>query len=153
MLESLRHFDDELNVIDVILGQISVTQVDAALVVDVVGGHVVGADEVVNTLAGAAHGGDDIVAGLHFGDIRPDRFDLAKAFVADDEVIVSGRRCAVFGGVDFFVGAVNADAQNFYQYAAAVWNLIQRRFWQISHVDTVGFSREYTDGFHFDFSL
>ena len=153
VLESLRHLHDELDIIDVVFRQIPVAQVDAALVVRVVGGHVVGADQVIDALAGAAHGGDDVVAGLHFGDIRPDGFDLAEALVADDQEVVSGRRRAVFGGVDFFVGSVHADAQNLYQHATAVGNLIQRRLRQIGHVDAVGFSWEYTDRFHFHFSL
>ena len=81
-------------------------QVDAALVVSVVGGHVVGADQVIDALAGPAHRGHDVVAGLYLGDIRADGFHLAEALVADDQEVVSGRRRTVLGGVDLFVGSV-----------------------------------------------
>src|SRR5690242_8576729 len=151
-LQTLRDLDDELDIIDVMLRQVAVAQVDAALVVDVIGGHVIGSDKVVDALTGATYGGDDVVAGLHFGDIRPDSFHLSETFVADDEKVVSGRCCAVFRSIDLLVGTIDADAENFYQDSAAVWNLIHRWLWQIGDVDAVGLSREYADGFHFDFS-
>ena len=45
LLQPLRNLDDELGVVDVVLGEVAVAQVDAALEVGVVGRHVVGADQ------------------------------------------------------------------------------------------------------------
>jgi hypothetical protein len=147
VLQSLWHLHDEFDVVHVVLGQISMAQVDAALVVDVVGGHVIGADQVIDTLAGPAHGGDDIVVGSQFGHVRAYGFHAAEAFVADDQEIVSWRGGAVFGRVDFLVGTVHTDTKNLYQYSPAVGDLVELGLVQIGRVDAVGFSREHTDGF------
>ena len=66
VLEALRHFHDELDIVDVILRQIPVAQVDAALVVGVIRGHIVGADQVINALAWPPYGGYDVVARASF---------------------------------------------------------------------------------------
>jgi hypothetical protein len=77
---------------------------------------------------------------------------LAEAFVADDQKVESWRRSAVFGGIDFFIGAVDTDTENFYEHAAAIRDLVERRLWHVSDVHAVWLSWEYTDGFHFHFS-
>jgi hypothetical protein len=59
--QALGHFDDVLGGVDVILRQIAVPQVDAALVLGVVGGHTVRADPVVEARARAAHGRHDVI--------------------------------------------------------------------------------------------
>src|SRR6266851_5000211 len=107
VFEALRYLDDEFDVIDVVFRQITVAQIDAALVVRVVRGHVVGADQVINALAWPANSRHDVVAGPHFGDIWADGLNLTETLVADDQEVVSGRRCSVFSGVDLFVGAVH----------------------------------------------
>ena len=83
-----------------------------ALVVHVVGREVLEADLPVDRRAGPADARDDVRAGAdRRGDVRADLDDLAEALVAGDEVVVAGRRGAVFGGVDLLVGAVDADAR------------------------------------------
>jgi hypothetical protein len=56
------NLDYVLRIFHVALGQKAVQQVDAALVVSVVGGHVVGADQVVDAVAWSAHGRRHVVA-------------------------------------------------------------------------------------------
>ena len=68
--------------------------------------------------------------------------------MTDDEKVVSWRCGTVFGRIDFLVGSVYTNAQNFDQHTTAVRNLVNRGLGQISHMDAVGFSWEYTDGFH-----
>ena len=53
LLQALRDLDDELFVLDVVLRQIAVAQIDAALEVLGVGRHVLQADGVVDALARA----------------------------------------------------------------------------------------------------
>src|SRR6266852_6333115 len=106
VFEALRYLDDEFDVIDVVFRQITVAQIDAALVVRVVRGHVVGADQVINAFARPAHRGHNVVAGFHFGDTGADGFVLTEALVTNDQEIKSRGRCSVLGGVDLFVGSV-----------------------------------------------
>ena len=49
--------------LDVVLGEVAVTQVDAALEVLAVGRHVLEADGVVEAVSRAPHRGDDVIAG------------------------------------------------------------------------------------------
>src|SRR5208283_3260622 len=127
MFEALRHLDDEFDIVHVIFRQIAVPQVDAPLVIGVVGGHIVRADQVIDARTRAAYRGHDVVARLQLRGIRTDSFHLAETLMADDQKIVSWGRCTVLGSVDFFVGSVNDYAQNFDQHTAAVWNLVQGR--------------------------
>ena len=62
VLQVLRHLHDEFGVVDEVLGQIAVAEVDSALVVDLVAGDVVPADQVEDRLTRAADGAGDIVA-------------------------------------------------------------------------------------------
>src|SRR2546430_16637802 len=64
LLEALWHLDDEFDVVHVVLGQIAMAQVDTTLVVGVISGHIVRADQVVDTLAWPAHSGHDVIAGF-----------------------------------------------------------------------------------------
>src|SRR5437763_16770092 len=111
MFQSLRHLHDELGIVHVVLGEEAVPQIDATLVVDIVRGHVVGADHVVDTAAWATNRGDDVVTGLEFGNVRPNLFDATETFMPDDEELVSWRGGAVFRRIDFFVGSVHAYAK------------------------------------------
>src|SRR5581483_7005224 len=124
-------------------------QVDPPLVVGIVGRHVVRADQVVNAIAGAAHGGNDVVSRFQFRDFRSDGLYLPESFVANDKELVARRRSTIFGGIDFFVGAVYAYAQDLHQHSTTVRNLIERGLGQLGNMDAIGFSRKYTDRFHF----
>jgi len=84
VLQALRHFDNEFDIIDVVLRQIAVAQVNAALVIRVIRCHVIGSNKIIDAFARPAHGRYDVVAWLHLGYIRPDGFHLAEALVADD---------------------------------------------------------------------
>ena len=114
VFQSLRYLHDELDIIDVVFRQIAVAQVNAALEIRVICGHVVRADQVVDTVAGPADSSYDVVPGLNLGDIRAHSFHLAEAFMADNEKVVSRRCCAVFGGVNFLVGAIHTDPEDFH---------------------------------------
>ena len=85
MLKTFRYFDDDLDIVDVVFSQIAVAQVDAPLVIGVVGRHIVRADQVIDARTRTAHRGHDIVARLQFCDIGSDGFHLAEAFMADDQ--------------------------------------------------------------------
>src|SRR5215471_4303065 len=110
MLETFWNFDNEFRIVHVVFRQIAVAQIDAALVIGAVGRHVIRADQVIDALAGPAHGSDDIVARLQFSDIRADSFDLTKTFVANHKKVISWRRGTVLGSIDLFVGTIYTDA-------------------------------------------
>src|SRR5215469_4637508 len=124
------------------------TQIDSAFEVSVVGSHVVGTDQVVNASAWAANGGDHIVAGFHFGNVRANGLDPAESLMANDEEVKSRRSGPVFRGIDLSVSSIDPDAQNFDQNAAPVRDFIDRRFVQVSEMNAVGFSRKHTYSFH-----
>src|SRR5438876_140396 len=145
---SLRKLDDELCVINVIFGQVPMAQIDPALVIRVVCRHIVGADEVVDALSRTANGRDHIISRLKFCDVRRDGFDPSKTFVANNQVVESRGRCAVFGGIDFLVGAIDADSQDLHEHASAVRDLVERRFRRICKMDAARFARKYADCFH-----
>ena len=121
-----RDLHDELGVVDVVLGEVPVAQVDPALEVDVVGGHVVGADQVVEARARPADGGHDVVAGLHLGHVLPDRLDPAEPFVADDQEVMPVGGGAVLRRVDLLVRPVDADAQDLDEDAPAAGDVVHR---------------------------
>src|ERR1041385_5218909 len=124
VLQTLGHFDDELGIVYVILGQKTMAQVDATLEVGVVGRHVVGADEVIDASAGTANGGHYIVARLQFGHIRTNGFDATEPFVADHQEVEPGGSRAIFSRVDLFVSAVHANSQNLYEDAATIQHIL-----------------------------
>src|SRR2546430_2392085 len=106
-------------------------EIDAALEVGVIRGHVRVADLVVNAGTRTAHGGDDVVAGPELGDVGPHFLDAAKALVADNQKVVPIRRGAILRRVDFLVGAVNTNAKHFDQYSAAAADFLDRRSWHL----------------------
>src|SRR5262249_43171560 len=132
--------------------QIAMAEVDAALIVGVVSGHVVGTDMVIDTGAWPAHRRHHIVAEPQFRDIRPNSLDLAKTFVAKNQEIVPSGRHAIFGGVDLAVGAVDAHTQHLDQDPPAIGNVVERWLWQLGEVHTVGFAWKNGDRLH-GFSL
>src|SRR5262249_4525513 len=107
--QTVGDMDDVLGVVHVVLGEIPMAQVDAALVVDIVRGHVVGADLVVDTVTRPTHGGHDVVARTKLSHVGPHGFYPSEALVPDDQEVISRGRCPVFRGVDLLVGSVNAD--------------------------------------------
>src|SRR5438105_6778848 len=99
-------------------------QADAALEICIIGGHVVGADQVVNASPWAANRSHDIVARAQLSHVRTNRFDLTKTFVANHQKVKARRGGSVFGGVDLFIGAVYAYTQNLDQHSPPIGNLI-----------------------------
>ena len=97
---------------------------DSPLEVDLVGGHVVGTDLVVDAAAAPPDSGHHVITGLEFGDVGADGLDAAEVLVAHDQEVVALGRRAVLGGIDLFVGAVHATAQQAHQHAATVRHLI-----------------------------
>jgi hypothetical protein len=81
---------------------------------------------------------------------------LPEALVSNDQVLAPWRGVAIKGLVDFSVGRVDTDFQNFHQDRAAVGNfadvrmgLIRNlRYRYVSQVDAVGLARKDGDGFH-----
>ena len=140
-------------IVDVILGQEAVQTADAALEVFVVGGHVVGADLVVDAAAGPPHRGDHVIAGLELGDVGADRFHLPEALMSDHEKVVAVGSGAVFGGIDFLVGAVDADLQDADQHAASVGHIVDTGLLQFGQVDGVALAGKHCDCFHFGITL
>ena len=111
LFEPLRNFDEVLRVLDIVFRQESMAQVDPSFVIRAVGRHVVGSDPVVDAGSWPPHGRDDVVAGTQLRHVGAHLLYSPEAFVSDHQVIETFRWSAVFGGVDFFVCAVNADAQ------------------------------------------
>ena len=124
VLQSLRHLHNELCVVDVVFSQKSVAKVDAPLEVGIVGGHVVRADQVIETSPRSPNCGDDIISRLQLSHIRTNRFHPAETFMSDDQKVVSRRSCAVFCGIDLFVGAIHSDAKNSNQHSSPIGNLV-----------------------------
>src|SRR5262249_61673032 len=79
--QTIGHLDDIHGVVDIVLGEISVPAADATLEVDLVGGHVVCADLVVNTGASAADRGNHIVARRQLAYLRPDGLHTPEVFM------------------------------------------------------------------------
>lgn len=104
----VRSGTDVLRVIDVVFGQKPVAQVDTALEVGIVGGHVISADLVVDAGPRPAHSGHHVVARLEFRDFRTYCFHSSKAFVTGDKEIIPLRRRAVLSCVDLFIRAVHS---------------------------------------------
>ena len=123
-------------------------QVDAALEVGVVGGHVVGADEVVETLAGAPHRRHHVIAGTELGDVLAHRLDPPEALVTRDQEVVSLGGRAVLGRVDLLVGPVDADAQHLDEHPAPARDVAHARLGELGEVHRVGTPGEHRDGFH-----
>jgi hypothetical protein len=112
-LKALGDLDDKLSIIDVVLTHVAVAQIDAALKVRIIRRHVVGADQVVDARTRTAYRCDHIIARLQFRHVRTDSFDLAKTFVTDHQKIVALRGLPILCRIDFLVGAVNANTQDF----------------------------------------
>src|SRR5262245_15541540 len=128
------------------------SQVDTALVVSVVGRHVVGADGVVEAGARATHRCNHIVARTKLCNVRADRFYLAEAFVSSHQELITVGRSTVFCSIDFFVRAIHSDSQDPYQDSPTIGDIADTRLWQFCEMNRVGLARKYCDGFHDCFS-
>ena len=73
--------------------------------------------------------------------------DAAETLVADDEVVVAGRRLSVLGFVDLDIGAVGADAEDVDENAVAVVGA-DVRLRRVAEVDGVRVAGSDGDGFH-----
>src|SRR5262249_43602349 len=121
---------------------------NAAFVIRLFAGHVVGADHVIDRLAGPANGGSDIIARLDVRDVGTNGFDHAKRFMPQHQKVVAGRSGAVLGFVDFAIGGVDADLQNADQHAAAARHVVDLGLRQIGQMDAVGLTGSNGNGFH-----
>ena len=135
------------------LGQEAVQQVDAALVVRLVGRHVVGADPVVYAGAGSAHGRRYVVAGAQVAHVRPHLEHAPERLVARDQKVVALRGGAVLSGVDLPVRPVHSDAQYLDEHAAPIGNVVDTWLWQVCQVHAVGLTGEDGDRFHPELSF
>src|SRR5581483_3458003 len=142
------YFDDELGVIHVVFGQVAVSQVDAPLKVGPVGGHGIHADPVIEAAAGPPHRRHHVIPGGDAPHAGADLDDLPERFVPGDEKIVTVRCCAILGGVDLFVRAIDANPQHFDENATPIWNVIHTRHWEFCQVNTVRLAWEYCNCFH-----
>ena len=111
MLEVLRHLHDVFGVVDEVLGQIPMAEVDSALVVNLVAGDVVPADQVEDRLTRPADRAGDKIARSDFSDLVSHLDDLPEALVPDHQVLAAGWGVAVESLVDLAIGRVDADLQ------------------------------------------
>ena len=123
-------------------------EVDAALVVFVVGRHVVGPDQVVEAAAGPPHGRDHIVSGPQLGHVVANRLDPAEVLVPGHEKRTSFRRLPVFPGVDLLVRAVHSAPQQTHQHPSTSRDVREGGFGELGQVGAVRFAGIDRDGFH-----
>ena len=149
MLEVLRHLHDVFGVVDEGLGQITVAEVDPALVIHLFAGDVVPADDVEQRPARPADGAGDVVARPHFGHFVPDLDDLPEALVPDHEMLAARRRVAIKSLVDLAISGIDTDLEDLDQHGPPFGNpadvrmglVGQLRARNISQVDAVRFAR------------
>src|SRR5206468_10110708 len=83
MPQSLRDLHHVLRIFHKVLSKISVAEIDPALEVHLVGGHVVLADLVVKAAPRASHGRHDVIARLEFRDVLANLDDATETLMAD----------------------------------------------------------------------
>ncbi len=156
MLEVLRDLHDVFRVVDEELGQIPVTEIDSAFVVDLVAGDVVPADHVEDRLARAADRARDVVAGPEFLDLVSDLDDLSEALVPDDQVLAARRGVAVKGLVDLAVSRIDTDLQHLDQHGTPIGDPAHVRMrlvrqlgdGNLSQMHAIRLAGQYGYGFH-----
>src|SRR5258706_164242 len=93
-------------------------QVYAALVIHIIGGHILQANLVVDAVAGTAYGCHDIGSWSNsVRDIGANLHHTSKVLVTGDEEVAALRCLAIFGFIDLFIGAINAHTENLHQYS------------------------------------
>src|SRR5271167_3438542 len=95
ILQSLRNLDDVLRIVHIVFSEEAVQTADATLEVLIVGGHVVGADLVVEAISRAAHRSHYVIAGFELGDIGANLFHLSEALMPNHQKLIAVGRCAV----------------------------------------------------------
>ena len=138
------------------LGHVTVTEIDATLVVGLFAGDVVPSDLVIDRTTRSADGTRDQIARLEFRDLRTDFEHLPEALVPDDKVFAAGRSVAVESLVDLAISRIDADLQRLHQDRAALGNradmrvrlIVQLGLRDLSQMNTVGLSGKNGDGFH-----
>ena len=148
--QALRHLDQELGILDIVLGQEPVPPADPALEVHVVGRHVGCADAVVDAHPGPAHRGDHIVAHHELRHPRANLLHDAETLVAQRQKRAAFGGLAVLGGVDFLVGAVDADPQDPDEDAPFPRDVGHGRHGELREVHRSRLAREDGDRFHHD---
>src|SRR5271165_2229034 len=97
---------------------------DASLEVLIVGGHVVRADLVVETVAGAAHRSHYVIAGPELGDVGANLFHLPEALVPNHQELIAVGSSPVFGGVDLLVRPIHTHFEDADQHASSVGHVV-----------------------------
>src|SRR6266705_3868406 len=146
--------DDVRCILNIVLSKIPMAQVDAALIVHIIGGHVLETNLIVNAMPWAAHGCYNIRSWSNsIWHMWANLHHLAKVFVTGNEVVIALRCHAIRCLIDFLVCAVNAYSQYLHQYALPIWNV--RHFWHryLFHMHPIGFTRIDRYRFHHLISL
>ena len=138
------------------LGQITMTEIDSALVINLLARDVVAADHVEQRSPRPADRARDIVARLDLGHLVAHLDHLPEALVPDHEVLAPRRSISVEGLVDLAVGGVNADLKHFHQHPPALGDpadvrvrlVGQLRDRDVSQVNTIRLTRQNGNGFH-----
>src|SRR5262249_42108238 len=128
MFQADGNLDEIVGIVSVVLSQIAVAEIDAPFEVDVVGGHILQPDPVVNAETRPAHHGHDVVPGNKLRYAWSDLFHAAEALMPYHEKIETLWSGAVLGCVDFLVGTVHTDAKDLYQNSASAGDVRGGRF-------------------------
>src|SRR5258705_4489445 len=99
------------------------TQIDTTFVVGIIRSHVIRTDRIVDAMTWPAHRCHDVITRLKFFNIRPDRFDLSEALMANCQEIESCWRLTILRSINFLVRSINTNAKNFYKNSTTIWNL------------------------------
>src|SRR4051794_1996301 len=80
--------------------------------------------------------------------MRPDRLNLTKTLVANDQERLPRRRRAELGGVDLLVGAIHAAAQHSHEHATPSRDVLQARHGQFGQMQRIRLAWDDGDGLH-----
>ena len=89
-----------------------------------------------------------IVAWFHSRHILADRLDDPERFVAQDQVIVPGRRIAVESVVDFAVGRIDTDFQDADEDSHSPGDIVELGLGDVLQMNTVRRAGRDGDRFH-----
>src|SRR4051794_39436600 len=101
---------------------------DAALVIGIVGRHIVSADLVIEAVARPAHSRHHEVARFELGHIRTHSFNLSEALMPQYQDVVPVGSNAILGGIDLFIGTVDPDAYHAHEHSTSVGNVFDIGF-------------------------
>src|SRR5207247_3182458 len=80
--------------------------------------------------------------------VRSSGLDSSKTSMTEHEEVIAWRRRAIFGGIDFFVGSVHANAQHFHKDATAIRDLVECGPVEFGKVHTARHAGPHGDGLH-----